>query len=77
MALLYGFSLRLYFICFRDGFSMKTKIITILIFTALILTACGDCGSSTTFTGATRMSTNNLFTVTLTENLHNKDVTAE
>ena len=56
---------------------MKTKLFTILISTALILTACSEGGTSTTYIGETRMSTSNLFSVTLTENLHNKDVTAE
>ena len=41
----------------------------------LFLTACG--GGSSTYTGETRMSTNNLFTVTLEENLNDKNVTAE
>jgi hypothetical protein len=41
----------------------------------LFFTACG--GSQSTYTGETRMSTNNLFTVTLEENLNDKNVTAE
>ena len=41
----------------------------------LFFTACG--GGSSTYIGETRMSTNNLFTVTLEENLNDKNVTAE
>ena len=41
----------------------------------LFFTACG--GSQSTYTGDTRMSSNNLFTVTLEENLNDKNVTAE
>ena len=52
-------------------YSTILKCSLILIF----FTACG--GSQSTYTGETRMSSNNLFTVTLEENLNDKNVTAE
>lgn len=55
---------------------MKTYL-TILKCSLILIffTACG--GSQSTYIGETRMSENNLFTVTLEENLNDKNVTAE
>ena len=56
-------------------YSTILKCSLILIFIAFLFTACG--GSQSTYIGETRMSTNNLFTVALEENLNDKNVTAE
>ena len=56
-------------------YSTILKCSLILIFIAFLFTACG--GGQSTHIGETRMSSNNLFTVTLEENLNDKNVTAE